>query len=125
MVQVPGEPLTSGAIAPVNVPPLATTRSQYQVLALVVEAFACRMLGVPALVLTGSEDDGAAALARLDRGGAWARKDAGPPDIIAALDALLPGHPGDAAGPLAVAALGGLVVVFAALLLYLVWTAIV
>ena len=82
-------------------------------------------LGVPALVLTGSEDDGAGALARLDRGGAWARKDAGPPDIIAALDALLPGHRGDAAGPLAVTALGGLVVVFAALLLYLLWTAIV
>jgi len=81
--------------------------------------------GVPTLVLSGRQENAAAALPRIEGAQGWARKDASQPELLAAVDALLPGNVGPTAGPVALALLGGLIVVFGALLLYLVWSAIV
>ena len=81
-------------------------------------------LGVPSLVLAASAAEAASAERSLDRPGGWVAKDAPAADLVSAVERLLT-RPAEApAGSLALFGIGVLVVVFVALLLYLIWTAV-
>ena len=82
-------------------------------------------LGVPTLVLAGGEAENEAAARRLDDPRGWVAKDAESASLIAAVERLLTPATEAAAGPLPLAVIGVLVLILAALLLYLVWTAVV
>jgi DNA-binding NarL/FixJ family response regulator len=82
-------------------------------------------LGVPALVLAASEADGTAAGRSLDDARGWIPKDASSTELIAAVERLLTRRSDERAGPLAVAAVGILLAILAALLLYLLRLALV
>jgi DNA-binding NarL/FixJ family response regulator len=82
-------------------------------------------LGIPALVLAGSEAESKAVSRALDDARGWLPKDALGADLVAAVEHLLTERSGAVAGPVALFGLGALVVVLAALLLYLAWIAIV
>jgi DNA-binding NarL/FixJ family response regulator len=82
-------------------------------------------LGVPTLVLAGGEAEAGAAGRWLDDSRGWIAKDASSSDLIAAVERLLTRREETAAGSLALLAIGVLVIVFATLLLYLVWVALV
>ena len=81
-------------------------------------------LGTPTLLLAGSESESVSASAALADPRGWVAKDAAAADVVGAVERLLTGHANAAAGPLAIAAVGVLVVILAALLLYLLWIAI-
>ena len=81
-------------------------------------------LGVPALVLAAGEAEAAAAEKYVDRPGGWVAKDAASADLVSAVERLLTRPPESAAGSLALFAVGALLVVLVALLLYLFWTAV-
>jgi DNA-binding NarL/FixJ family response regulator len=80
-------------------------------------------LGVPSLVLAAGAAEAASAERSLDRPGGWVAKDAPAADLVSAVERLLTRPAETPAGSLAVFAVGALVVVFMALLLYLIWTA--
>src|SRR5438105_15950535 len=82
-------------------------------------------LGVPTLVLAGGEAENEAAARRLDDPRGWVAKDAESASLIAAVERLLTPATEAAAGPLPLALIGVLVLILAALVLYLVWTAVV
>jgi DNA-binding NarL/FixJ family response regulator len=82
-------------------------------------------LGTPALVLAGGPAEGVAAGRRLDDSRGWVAKDAPSGELISAVERLLTLHVEPAAGSLALFVLGALLLVFAALLLYLAWIALV
>jgi DNA-binding NarL/FixJ family response regulator len=81
-------------------------------------------IAAPTLLLANSqgESDGASVALADPRG--WVSKDAPAAELVTAVEHLLTGHVGAAAGSLAVAVIGLLVVVLAALLLYFAWIAI-
>ena len=81
-------------------------------------------LGVPALVLAAGAAEAAAAEKYVDRPGGWVAKDAGSAELVSAVERLLTRPPEIAAGSLALFAVGALLVVLVALLLYLFWTAV-
>jgi DNA-binding NarL/FixJ family response regulator len=81
-------------------------------------------LAAPTLLLAGNESESATAAAALADPRGWLSKDAPAADLVTAVEHLLTGHRDSAAGSLAVAVVGVLVVVLAALLLYLAWIAI-
>ena len=81
-------------------------------------------LGVPALVLAAGAAEAAAAEKYVDRPGGWVAKDTASADLVSAVERLLTSRPESAAGSLALFAVGALLVVLVALLLYLVWTAV-
>ncbi len=83
------------------------------------------VLGVPTLVLAGGEAENEAAARRLDDPRGWVTKDAESGSLVAAVERLLTQSTKAVAGPLALTVVGVLVLVLVALLLYLVWTAIV
>jgi DNA-binding NarL/FixJ family response regulator len=83
------------------------------------------MLGVPTLVLAGDEAENEAAARRLDEPRGWVAKDAESASLVAAVERLLTRSTEAVAGPLSLTLVGILVLVLVALLLYLVWTAIV
>src|SRR5207302_982084 len=78
----------------------------------------------PTLLLAASESESASASAALADPRGWVSKDAPAAELVAAVERLLTWHREAAAGSLAVALVGLLVVVLAALLLYLAWIAI-
>jgi DNA-binding NarL/FixJ family response regulator len=82
-------------------------------------------LGVPALVLAGTAAEAASAEKSLDMPGGWVAKDAASADLVSAVERLLTRPAQTSAGSLALFAIGLLVVVLLALLLYLIWTAVV
>lgn len=82
-------------------------------------------LGVPALVLAGTATEAASAEKSLDKPGGWVAKDAASADLVSAVERLLTRPVQTSAGSLALFAIGVLVVVLLALLLYLIWTAVV
>ena len=82
-------------------------------------------LGAPALVLAGSAAEAAAAERSLDRPRGWVAKDAPSADLLTAVEQLLTGTVETPAGPLALFAIGILLVVLAGLVLYLIWIALV
>ena len=81
-------------------------------------------LGIPALVLAGSEPEAATAERSLDRPAGWVAKDAAAADLVSAVERLLTRPAEKPAGSLALLAVGALLVVFVGLFLYLVWTAV-
>jgi len=81
-------------------------------------------LEAPTLLLAASESESASASAALADPRGWVSKDAPAAELVAAVERLLTWHREAAAGSLAVALVGLLVVVLAALLLYLAWIAI-
>ena len=83
------------------------------------------VLGVPTLLLAGGEAEGEAAARRLDDPRDWVAPDAESASLIAAVERLLTPATEAAAGPLPLALIGVLVLILAALVLYLVWTAVV
>jgi DNA-binding NarL/FixJ family response regulator len=82
-------------------------------------------LGVPALVLAANAAEAASAEKSLDKPGGWVAKDAASADLVSAVERLLTRPAETSAGSLALFAIGVLVVVLLALLLYLIWTAVV
>jgi DNA-binding NarL/FixJ family response regulator len=83
------------------------------------------VLGVPTLVLAGGEAENDAAARRLDDSRGWVAKDAESAYLLAAVERLLTPATQAMAGPLPLTLVGVLVLILAALLLYLVWTAVV
>jgi DNA-binding NarL/FixJ family response regulator len=83
------------------------------------------ILGVPTLVLAGGDAENEAAARRLDDPRGWVAKDAESASLIAAVERLLTRTREAVAGPFSLILVGVLVIVLAALLLYLVWTAVV
>jgi DNA-binding NarL/FixJ family response regulator len=83
------------------------------------------VLGVPTLVLAGGDAENEAAARRLDDPRGWVAKDAESASLIAAVERLLTRTTEAVAGPLPLILVGALVLIFGALLLYLLWTAIV
>ena len=81
-------------------------------------------LGVPALVLAASAAEAASAEKSLDKPGGWLAKDAASADLVSAVERLLTRPAETSAGSLALFAIGVLVVVLLALLIYLTWTAV-
>jgi len=86
-------------------------------------------LGVPALVLSGNEEDAVTRLRSLDDGRGWVRKDSQPRELVSAIEKVarggkVTGPSQRPAGSLALLAFGLLLVAFVALLLYLTWVAI-
>jgi len=81
--------------------------------------------GVPALVLAATAAEAASAEKSLDKPGGWVAKDAASADLVSAVERLLTRPAETSAGSLALFAIGVLVVVLLALLLYLIWTAVV
>ena len=82
-------------------------------------------LGVPALVLAGTAAEAASAEKSLDKPSGWVAKDAASADLVSAVERLLTRPAEASAGSLALFAIGVLVVVLLALVLYLIWTAVV
>jgi DNA-binding NarL/FixJ family response regulator len=83
------------------------------------------LLGVPTLVLAGGEAENEAAARRLDEPRGWVAKDADSASLVAAVERLLTRTTEAVAGSLSLTLVGVLLLVLVALLLYLVWTAIV
>ena len=83
------------------------------------------VLGVPTLVLAGGEAENEAVAPRLDDPRGWVAKDAESASLVAAVERLLTRTTEAVAGPFPLALVGVLVLILGALLLYLVWTAIV
>jgi DNA-binding NarL/FixJ family response regulator len=81
-------------------------------------------LGVPALVLAAGPAEAAKAERYLDKPGGWVAKDAASADLVSAVERLLTRPTATAAGSLALLAIGALLMVLVALLLYLIWTAL-
>ena len=81
-------------------------------------------LGVPSLVLAAGAAEAASAERSLDRPGGWVAKDAPAADLVSAVERLLTRPTETPAGSLALFGIGVLLVVFVALLLYLIWTAV-
>ena len=81
-------------------------------------------LGVPALVLAAGAAEATAAEKYVDRPGGWVAKDAASADLVSAVERLLTRPAESAAGSVALFAVGVLLVVLVALLLYLFWTAV-
>ena len=81
-------------------------------------------LGVPALVLAATAAEAASAEKSLDKPGGWLAKDAASADLVSAVERLLTRPAETSAGSLALFAIGVLVVVLLALLIYLTWTAV-
>jgi DNA-binding NarL/FixJ family response regulator len=81
-------------------------------------------LGVPSLVLAAGATEAASAEKYVDRPGGWVAKDAAAADLVNAVERLLTLPSEASAGSLALLAIGALLLVFLALLLYLVWTAV-
>jgi DNA-binding NarL/FixJ family response regulator len=92
--------------------------------ALLLRSGARANLGVPALVLAAGAAEASSAQKYVDRPGGWAAKDAASADLVSAVERLLTRPAESAAGSLALFAVGALLVVLVALLLYLFWTAI-
>ena len=82
-------------------------------------------LGVPAMVLAGAEAEGGPAARSLDDARGWVPKDAPASELVAAVERLLTGARGGAAGSLALFAVGVLLVVLLGLFVYLLWLALV
>ena len=86
-------------------------------------------LGVPALVLSGNEEDAVQRLRALDNGRGWVRKDSQPGDLVAAIERVARGGmvtgTQRAAGSLALLVFGLLLLSMVALLFYVAWIAIV
>ena len=86
-------------------------------------------LGVPALVLSGNEEDAIQRLRSLDNGRGWVRKDSQPGDLVAAIERAVRGGvvtgSQRAAGSLALLVFGLLLLGVVGLLLYVAWIAIV
>ena len=86
-------------------------------------------LGVPALVLSGNEEDAVQRLRSLDNGRGWVRKDSQPGDLVAAIERAVRGGvvtgSQRAAGSLALLVFGLLLLGVVGLLLYVAWIAIV
>lgn len=82
-------------------------------------------IGVPSLVLSGSERDGRQLSRLLDDGRGWLRKDATGKELIAAIESVLRGETKSEVGlgALGVATVAILCVVVLALVAYLVWLA--
>ena len=83
------------------------------------------VLGVPTLVLAGGEAENDTAARRLDDPRGWVAKDAESASLLAAVERLLTPTTQAVAGPLPLTLIGVLVLILAALLLYLVWIAVV
>ena len=81
-------------------------------------------LGVPALVLAAGASEAAAAEQYVDKPGGWVAKDSAAADLVSAVERLLTRPAEASAGSLALFAIGALLVVLLALLLYLMWTAV-
>jgi DNA-binding NarL/FixJ family response regulator len=81
-------------------------------------------LGVPALVLAAGASEAAVAEQYVDKPGGWVAKDAAAADLMSAVERLLTRPAEASAGSLALFAIGALLVVLLALLLYLMWTAV-
>jgi DNA-binding NarL/FixJ family response regulator len=81
-------------------------------------------LGVPVLVLAAGAAEAASAEKHVDKPGGWVAKDAASADLVSAVELLLTRPAESAAGSLALFAVGVLLVVLLALLLYLFWTAV-
>jgi len=92
--------------------------------ALLIRGGAHQDLGVPTLVLAGGAAEATAAERAIEMSRGWVAKDAASADLVSAVERLLTQHTETAAGPLALFAVGVLVVVLAGLLLYLFWTAV-
>jgi DNA-binding NarL/FixJ family response regulator len=82
-------------------------------------------LGIPSLALAASAAEAASAERALDQPRGWVAKDAASADLVSAVEHLLTGVAETPAGSLALFAIGVLLIVLAALLLYLFWIAIV
>ena len=82
-------------------------------------------LGVPAVVLAGSDTEGERGGRGLDDPRGWIAKDAPAVELVAAVERLLTSPAESSAGAPAVIAIGVLLVIFVALLLVLVWIALV
>jgi len=83
------------------------------------------VLGVPTLVLAGGEAENEAVAPRLDDPRGWVAKDAESASLVAAVERLLTPTTEAVAGPFPLVLVGVLALIFGALLLYLVWTAVV
>ena len=81
-------------------------------------------LGVPALVLAAGAGEAEAAEKYVDKPGGWVAKDAASADLVSAVERLLTRPAAASAGSLALFAIGALLVVLVALLIYLTWTAV-
>jgi DNA-binding NarL/FixJ family response regulator len=81
-------------------------------------------LGVPALVVAAGAGEAAAAEKYVDKPGGWVAKDAAAADLVSAVERLLTRPAEASAGSLALFAIGALLLVLLALLLYLTWTAV-
>jgi DNA-binding NarL/FixJ family response regulator len=82
-------------------------------------------LGVPTLVLAGTEGESAHAARVLDQPRGAIAKDPAGADLARAVETLFTGGHEPNAGPYALAAIGVLTLVLLALFLYLIWLAIV
>ena len=82
-------------------------------------------LGVPAIVLSGSEAEGARLARALDDGRGTLRKDAAAAELVAGIESVLGREPTRPAGSLALVTLALLIVVLVTLLLYLAYLAFV
>ena len=83
------------------------------------------VLGVPTLVLAGGEAENEAVAPRLDDPRGWVAKDAESASLVAAVERLLTPATEAVAGPFPLVLVGVLALIFGALLVYLVWTAVV
>jgi len=79
---------------------------------------------VPALVLAAGAGEAEAAEKYVDKPGGWVAKDAASADLVSAVERLLTRPAAASAGSLALFAIGALLVVLVALLIYLTWTAV-
>jgi DNA-binding NarL/FixJ family response regulator len=92
--------------------------------ALLLQGGARANLGVPALVLASGAGEAEAAEKYVDKPGGWLAKDAASADLVSAVERLLTRPAETSAGAVALFAIGVLVVVLLALLIYLTWTAV-
>lgn len=81
------------------------------------------VLGVPALVLSGNEDDGKALAAKLDDGRGWMRKDATGDEFSDALTSLVGTSASRGIGIATLMVIAVLVIIAIAVIAYLVWLA--
>lgn len=81
------------------------------------------VLGVPALVLSGNEDDGKALAAKLDDGRGWMRKDATGEEFSQALNALLGTGTSSGIGLASLIVIAALAIIAIGVIAYLVWLA--
>jgi DNA-binding response OmpR family regulator len=79
----------------------------------------------PTIVLATGAGDGERAQQAVAAARGWIARDASAAELLAAVENVLTGRTTTAAGPVALAALGVLVLILVALLLYLLWIAIV